>query len=527
MRLQRRPLRSAGTAGSVTATALALVVAVACAGCTTDGSTPDRGSTLTVLHPNAADIFGAGWPAKFLVFLPLVVRNEAGEPEGRLLESWEHSEDYREWTLHLRTGLEWEDGVPVTAHDVAFSLNLLAHPAVLMHEPGSFLVEVVDDSTYRIELLRPTTAGTAHDFFMATYPKHLLQSLDPESFYEWEFWSRPVGNGPYRVSRVIPHTAVELVGRPEHYRGEPAIERVVLRLGHETGAAFSTSALPALLGGQVDAVSYVRQIDLLAIQGRDDFATYYSVDHERTVGFFWNSRAPPFNDPAVRQALALAIDRDEIRKTMNLPDEVPVIGAPVSDRQLRTGEIPPPLGFDPERARALLDEAGWTDADGDGIRERDGLALSATVLVSWWQQTDRIGLLIQAQLAKVGAEITLESLEFAALRDRLLRGDFDAVVMNAFGQVAPWVLLGADSPLGYRNTDVADVIDRKRQSFDPEETDRLNVRLAGLIRVDPPGVFLFNPVFSTVARPYVRGLSSPWREDPLAIADELWIEEQP
>lgn len=495
------------------ATALALV-APAFAGCATDGPWTDPVSTLTVLHPDAPDIFGAGWPAKFLVFLPLVVRDEAGEPEGRLLRSWEHSEDYREWMLHLRTGIGWDDGVPVTAHDVVFSLNLLAHPAVLIHEPGSFRVEVVDDSTYTIELLRSGAAGTAEDFFTAIYPKHLLESLDPAAFYDWEFWSHPVGNGPYRVSRVVPHTAVELIARPEHYRGEPDIKRVVLRLGHESGASFSTSALPALLGGEVDAVSYVRQLDLLAIRDREDFSTYYSIDHERTVGFFWNSRAPPFTDPTVRRALALAIDRDEIRKTMNLPDEVPVIGAPVSERQLRTGRIPAPPAFDPVRARRLLDEAGWTDTDGDGVRERDGVDLAATVLVSTWQQTDRIGLLLQAQLARVGAGTTLESLEYATLRDRLLRGEFDAVVLNAFGQVAPHVLLGSDSPLGYGNAEVVEVIDHARRTFDPEEIDRSNVRLAELIRTDPPGVFLFNPVFSTVARPYVRGLSSPWREDP-------------
>ena len=494
-------------------------------GCRANGPSTIPGSTLTVLHPNASGIFGAGWPAKFLVFLPLVVRNEDGLTEGRLLESWEHSEDHREWTLHLRPGLEWDDGVAVTADDVAFSLELQAHPAVLMHEPGSFRVDVVDDSTYEIELLRPVVTGTARDFFTAVYPKHLLESLDPESFYDWEFWSRPVGNGPYRVSRVVQHTAVELVARPEHYRGRPAIERVVLRLGHDSGASFSASALPALLGGEVDATSYVRQLDLLAIQDRDDFVTYYSIGETRTVGFFWNCGAMPFIDPTVRRALSLAIDRDEIRATMNLPAEIPVIGAPISERQLLTGDIPSPPDYDPERARALLDGAGWQDTDGDGIREHAGIDLKATVLVSDWQQTDRVGLLVQAQLAKVGMQIELESLEFASLRERLLRGDFEAVVINASGQVAPHVLLGADSPLGYQNREVAAAIDRQRRSFDPEEIDRLNVRLAELVRDDPPGVFLFNPVYSTVARPYVRGLSSPWREDPLWIADELWIEE--
>jgi peptide/nickel transport system substrate-binding protein len=128
---------------------------------------------------------------------------------------------------------------------------------------------------------------------------------------------------------------------------------------------------------------------------------------------------------------------------------------------------------------------------------------------------------IQAQLARVGVALELETLEYALVRERLLEGDFDAVVINAFGQIATHVLLGADSPLGYRNVEVRAVVARIREAFDPAASDRLHVELAGLLREEPAGVFLYNPVFSTVARRRVRGLSSPWREDPLWITDEL------
>ena len=73
--------------------------------------------------------------------------NENGALEGRLAKSWEHSPDYRSWTIHLRTDVRWHDGVPVTAHDVKFTLDLLSHPDVLQESPDAYTVTVLDDST--------------------------------------------------------------------------------------------------------------------------------------------------------------------------------------------------------------------------------------------------------------------------------------------------------------------------------------------------------------------------------------------
>lgn len=174
-----------------------------------------RGSTVIVgvrfvdvdvLQPNSE---GAQW----LAFLPLAVWNEKGDWEGRLAERWEHSPDYREWTYYIRPDVRWHDGVPVTAHDVKFSLDLLAHPDVLVISPSSIdSVTVLNDHTVRVHHRRLTYYAVDN----VIYPKHLLERLNPRQFYQWDFWKHPVGNGPYRFVRYQPQTMMELEANSDY-----------------------------------------------------------------------------------------------------------------------------------------------------------------------------------------------------------------------------------------------------------------------------------------------------------------------
>lgn len=107
-----------------------------------------RGSTVIIAVSDVSVLLPDETYADFLVFLPLATLDENRELQGRLAKSWEHSDDYREWTYHLRTDVRWHDGMPVTAHDVKFTLDLLSHPDVLEYPHLS--ATVLDDSTVTI-----------------------------------------------------------------------------------------------------------------------------------------------------------------------------------------------------------------------------------------------------------------------------------------------------------------------------------------------------------------------------------------
>ncbi|HUP01184.1 MAG TPA: ABC transporter substrate-binding protein [Gemmatimonadota bacterium] len=324
--------------------------------------------------------------AKFLLFLPLARFNEEGELEGRLAKAWEHSPDYREWTYDLRTDVRWQDGVPFTAHDVKFTLDTLSHPDVQYFGPGFIeSTTVVDDATVEIRF-----GGYPEFFAMATvfYPRHLLSHLLPQRFFQWDFWKRPVGNGPYRFVRRLPKTMMEFEANPDYHRGKPRIDRVVLKFVDEAG-------LTDLLGGGADAVTFSNPAQIPKLGNDPRFRVYHRLFELVSRAIYWNHAHPPFDDVRVRRALTLAINRRELLRVLNLPESFPVVDGIYTDRQLRRGQLPEPLPYDPAQARELLEAAGWRDLDGDGVRERGGKAFRFTAILpgaagfTEWASTSR------------------------------------------------------------------------------------------------------------------------------------------
>jgi peptide/nickel transport system substrate-binding protein len=494
------------------------------AGCGRDGDRADEEpSTITVLYYGDERIVSPNWnsTAAHLVFLPLATNDANGDLEGRLARSWEHSPDYVTWTVHLRTDVRWHDGVPVTAHDVKFSMDLLSDPDV--HDmPRAFSITVLDDSTYTITY-RKKAGGNPEDDYTVYYPKHLLEGLDPKEFAQWEFWIRPVGNGPYRYVRHVPKTMLELEANPDYFRGAPRIERVVLK--------FAESPLTELLSGNVDVAQYVDRTDLLKLAGDPRFRTYESFVPANTKAILWNQHHPPFRDPDVRRALTLAIDRRELLQVVNMPAETPIFDVIFSGRQFGRGQIPAPLPYDPEQASQLLEAAGWRDSDGDGVRDRDGLPFRFTALVTTGQGLEPAAVFIQAQLRRAGIKMDLQVLDLEAAEQRTKAGDFEAAIMFFFmgsssaERPGPLMLFGNESPIGYVNPRVAALLEQVQTSMNPDEIDGLYSKLMPTFQADLPVTFLYPSVFTTVAHRRVHGLSSPDRTEAVMHMEELWLED--
>ncbi len=502
-----------------------VVIATVSCGSETPGGTPSDGEILTLLSPSSPGdrIFTPDWPAKFLIFLPLAERNAEGELEPRLARSWEHSDDYRSWTIHLRTDVRWHDGVPVTANDIAFTLGLMKHPTVGYHPPDAYEVVVLDDSTYSLEYRREAP-GNPFDEWTAYLPKHLLEGLDPERFWEWEFWARPVGNGPYRFGRHVPNTAFVLEVNSDYYLAAPQIGRVVLRLGQAYGAG---SSMTELLAGKVDAVPYVDQKALLKFTNDPRFRTYYHVIPNRATAVLWNHRRSGLGDPLVRRALTLAIDRVELLRVLGMPPELPIFDGIPTLGLFRRGELPPGLQYDPAEAARLLEEAGWSDQDGDGVRDQGGRPLAIELIASTWGQGQNAAVYVQDRLRDVGVEIDVLTLELPLARERLYSGDFDALVLLTSGAYTDRDLFGETSLLGYQSSEADALLRRAEETWDPEARDRIYLRLAEVFQADLPATILYYDVWSTVAHRRVRGLSSPWIADPTWHAAKLWLEDEP
>ncbi len=492
-----------------------------------DGIDDEDVPTITVLVDGDERALGpsADDNQKFLVFLAMVRGYRS--PTNRLASRIEYSEDLREWTYRLRQGVRWHDGVPVTAHDVAFSLDLYRHPDVLYaisQGVGNIeTIHVQDDSTLTISWSRPEQGGL--DGWTQFFPKHLLEDLDPADFYRWEFWKQPVGNGPYRYVRHVPRTLIELEANPDFYAGAPRIERVFLRLG-------TSNKLTELISGNVDLATYLEHSEVRALLADGRFRIYHSWAFTEPWVIHWNHRHRFLGSTAVRQALTRAIDKVGIRRALDFPDELPVVGGlspwDRAPRLYANGDLDGGPPHDPDEARRLLEEAGWIDGDGDGVRERDGVSAEFALLAhdSGVMSTLETAVLIQDQLREVGVRMEIQVVERSVARAAYRAGEFDAE-MNSFQNVPSQLLrrdfFGPGSPIGYRNVEVVALLEALVDELDPAIQDTLYAQINEILERDKPLTFLFPFAARYAASRRVRGLEDGMH--PLEYMEELWIEE--
>ena len=526
MRVRRTaPSRAAGHRRVVLADVarrewLLQMLALAAAGCARrDRRGTARASTVIMAVASVNDIKPDQTDADFLIFSPLAEHDEHGELVPRLAQSWERSADGLEWTYHLRRDVRWHDGVPVTAHDVKFTLDLLSHPDVRQYHFES--ATVVDDYTVTVRVRHFDSIGYQDD--IVYYPKHLLEGLDTKQFWSWDFWTHPVGSGPFRFVRYQPGTMIEFEANPQYFRGKPKIERLVLKF---VGAA----GLTELLSGQVDVVLHGSPSQIPRVLADARFRVYYDVVPMAWV-IYWKHSLPLFRDPRVRRALTLAIDRTECLRISNLPADVPWSDGVFMPRVLFGGKLPAPLPYDPAEANRLLDEAGWHERNGDGVRMRDGRPFRFTATVPSGNDLPALAVLVQAHLRRVGVEMEIRVLDGTLVRQRRRTGQFEAV----FGSALPWTgwqsqdfgrgVASRSNATGYSNPEAFRLIDAAVAATNPDDLDSIYRELTEVYRADLPVTRLVTYVDVFFVNRHLQGLRR-FRARPDRFMEDLSLDDR-
>ena len=346
----------------------------------------------------------------------------------RLAESWEIAPDRRSATFTLRSGVRWHDGQPVTADDVVFTVEKVRDPAVQNLTWGALFkdllsVEALDPRTVRARFSKPSP-----DFLEAwrvpILPRHLA-GRDPD-LLTGEYSRHPVGCGPFRFVRYLPDQQIVLEANDDYWDGRPSIDRLIMKIYRDQRTAYQ-----ALLAGELDIMAV--SSNLWEEARRSERAAHVqAVLYQRfnawTLGWNLSGSNPFFTDPRVRRALVMALDREQFIDSVVHGLARPGITTfhPASawaDPDLE------PWPYDAEQARRLLDEAGWTDDDGDGFRERDGRPFTFTLISpSGGQQLkDQMAAWQQESWGAIGVRVEIEKLEWQAFRERRNAGQFDVV----------------------------------------------------------------------------------------------------
>ena len=406
----------------------------------------------------------------YALFTPLIQYDGELNPEPYLAESWELHGDSGV-TFRLRRDVRWHDGQPVTAHDVQFTFDLARNNETASLLGTAFLADVergtvLDDYTIRFDFARPH-AQALEDFWWPPLPRHLLQDVAPADLTNAPYNRQPVGSGPFRFGECRANERLVLTRNPDFpaaLGGPATAERVVFRIVPEA----ATLLTELFTGGvHVDIPVLPEQVRQIEENGATNLYSFPGT----TVYFIgWNNEKPPFDDARVRVALAHAVDRREIIEallhgqgelaTSTIPPWHPVYPADV-----------PPLGFDRARAGQLLDEAGWSDRNGDGVRENSaGRPLAFTMMSSDDPLRRSVVEVLQNQLRQVGASVDVRIMEFQTMLAAHKERDYDAVFTN-------WVLDNfqvAGSPFSLFHSSQADVpLSTNRSGTRSAELDRL------------------------------------------------------
>ena len=449
-------------------------------------------------------------------------------------EAWEWSDDGRTLTLQLARDWTWRDGEPVNVDDVLATLERVADPGSGSPRGPDLRVlraeqpwTRVDDHTLTVHFAETGTETELLARIGGTpiVPAHAHAGMTGAGAPQE---GEGIGAGPFVLERWEPGQRIRLARREGGGGAEVALlDAVEVRILPDASAR-----MLALERGDVDMLVGVEAHELAQLLERNPDLQVFRRG-KRFLDFVgWNLSRPPFTDAGVRTALAHAVDVEV------LIDALLVAG----DHRLgarATGDISPelchavdgglaPLTHDPQRARALLAEAGYGDADGDGWLERGGDALAFELLYAEGNERRKgAGLILQEQLRSVGVRVTLQPVERFALYEKLQRGEFEAALTGWGAGLDPdptpfWTAGGPFNFVGYSSPAADALIARGLEAKTADDADAAWRELQHTLYRDQPYLFLYWIDDVVVAAPRFRDIAV----SPVALFEDLhrwWV----
>lgn len=429
-----------------------------------------------------------------------------------LADGWEISADGIEYTVFLNPNVKWHDGEPFTADDVVFTFD-----AVLAEDSQSVRKGTVEGALERYEKIDDHTvkfyAKTQSAVFLTEalrqfgiMPMHIWKDVAPldwpaDSGSTGTDPSRVIGTGPFKFQEWKLGESITLV-RNDEYWGQhvPHIDRFVYQV-----VVDASTVIAGLETGSADVGSIgTADAKLLA----DSYPELQIVDVDTTgmVYFICNqdeSKTTMFSDTRVRQAMMYALDRPTLADIVYDGYAVQADGTqPVLSIAYAPERVNTIYDYDPEKAAQLLEEAGWVDTDGDGIREKDGEKLSFDVVFSEGTASNQVQIpYMQDAWRQIGMDPSATALPFQTMRDQTNAGDFDVCVQGFSWRVdgaqdsmfASWSTPpNGFNKMRYSNEAYDELVEPSKQELDQEKRIDILIEQSNIVNDDAAlGILVF------------------------------------
>ena len=419
-----------------------------------------------------------------LMFLPLMELDADLNFEGMLADSIT-TEDNKNFIVHIDDAATWSDGTPVTADDVVYTALRLASPVIgntaMMYyvfegvgddgfvEEGAESIDgiqKVDDKTVQFttkEEMPITTFENSYARYLLTLPKHVIEQYSEEELSTADWFNHPdVVSGPFIVTDFDVDHYISYEANKDYWKGAPKIDKLNIKI------VDGSQLYAGLQSGEIDitqqTMSDIPQEDYESVEALDNVEVVYGSPVTNQSVFIQTKNVP---DVKVRQAMLYAIDRQQILEEL-LNGHGEIVDGFLSSASPFYDDSLTPISYDPEKAKALLEEAGW---DGSQtirfyVNSGDSTFVNAASIIA-------------AEWAAVGIKAEIQTVDFATLMSVAGTEDYDVLaVQYTYAPVDPYpdvagLLGGEGSWTGYSDDTLNDALTKSQLTSDPEETKEL------------------------------------------------------
>jgi peptide/nickel transport system substrate-binding protein len=418
-----------------------------------------------------------------------------------LAESMDVSKDGLEITIKLKKDIWFSDGVPVTADDVIFTYETIMNPGIDAADLRNYYNNVkeavkIDDRTVKFVLKELYWQTIESVGVFDVLPKHIYKFTDPKQFNNRR--SNPVGSGPYIFEKWDVGQQVVLRRNDNYWGKKPKINKLAFKF-----ITNSSASMQALRSHVIDTFepSSEQFFELSKDeQFKKDF--YMLMYWKPSFGFSyigWNEAKPFFSDRRVRLAMTHAVNRQAIVEYIQ-KGYAKIITGPFYIYGRQNDPNIKPWPFDLEKAKQLLDETGWIDHDGDGIRDKDGAPFRFKLSYPSGNETaERIIKMIKDDTAKIGVDVTPDPVEWSIFLERLNSREFDAAFSAWGGSIEsdPYQIFHSSqiqgrgsNYVGFNNPEADKLIEEARRTLDPEKRYALYHQFGRILHEEQPYTFL-------------------------------------
>jgi peptide/nickel transport system substrate-binding protein len=434
---------------------------------------------------------------------------------GDLAESWDISKDGLVITFHLKKGVRWTDGVEFTADDVMFGYQTIINDKTPTAYSEDFKqvkkAEVIDKYTFRVTYKKPFAPALTSWNSLVVLPRHLLEGKD---ITKSPLTRDPVGMGPFKLVNWVSGQELILDSNHDYFEGRPYIDRYIYRIIPDSATMFLELQTGGVDMMGLTPIQYTRQTNSKSFKNNFHKFRYPSFAYTY-LGF--NLKHPFFKDRRVRQAIAYAIDKQEIVDVVLFGLGSVATGPYVPHTWPYNPDVKR-YEYNPEKAKELLREAGWKMGSG-GILEKDGRPFEFTILTNIGNSLRmNTATIIQWRLAKIGIKVHIRVLEWSTFINEFIdKRRFEAVILGWQIGLDPdqydiWYSGKTKEKelnfVSYSNPEVDALLEKGRRTFDINERKKAYYRIQEILAEDLPYIFLYVPDSLTIVSSRFMGIKS-------------------